>query len=671
MRLAHLFLALGVVGAVFAGCGPEGSEGGPTAALDGASSTHKALAPQDALSGRVIVRFGDDGLKTRRDAAAMSQRVERNTQRIERLGGRLIHQFGSVNAVAAELSADQVTALRADARVALVEQDPIREPFMPLAMRKVTPSAETVPYGIGMVEADQLSDATIANRKICIIDSGYDGTHQDLRPAPGSSVTGHDGNGLGNDTGEWFHDGRGHGTHVAGTISALHNDAGVVGVTGRNEIGLHIVKVFDERGTWAYGSDLVVAVEQCRAAGANVISMSLGGSEASSIEQAAFDDAYAHGVLSIAAAGNWGESWLAYPASYASVVSVAAIDESKTVAYFSQHNEEVEIAAPGVGVLSTTPGNGYEAWDGTSMATPHVSGVAALVWSTFPDCSAAAIRNALTASAEDLGAPGRDFHYGYGLVRAKAAFDYLEANGCSIPDPPPPPPPPEFEELLNGVPVNGMSGSQGTGRILMIDIPAGAANLSLNLSGGWGDADLYVRSGAVPEGAWDCGSATGSNYESCFFASPTPGRYYVRVYAYRDYSDVQLLGTYTKEGCTSKTFTATGLPLTIPDHNAVGVRATVTSDREGTIGSVFVSSSIAHSYRGDLVVTLIAPNSQSYVLAKRAGGPLDNLNLDTDVSTMFTGAPAAGDWQLVVQDRGPRNVGTLERFEVTITSLCQ
>ncbi len=107
-------------------------------------------------------------------------------------------------------------------------------------------------------------------------------------------------------------------------------------------------------------------------------------------------------------------------------MSVAAIDQNKARASFSQRNADVEIAAPGVTVLSTLPPSSYASWSGTSMATPHVSGVAALVWSFNPAWTNVQIREALDATAEDLGAPGRDTSFGYGLVQASAALAYLQ-----------------------------------------------------------------------------------------------------------------------------------------------------------------------------------------------------------------------------------------------------
>ena len=133
------------------------------------------------------------------------------------------------------------------------------------------------------MQADQLPDTNTANRKVCIIDSGYDKNHEDLSANTG--VTGEYDAG----TGWWYTDENHHGTHVAGTIAAINNSGvGVVGVNANKLLKLHIVKVFGKDG-WAYSSSLASAANKCGAAGANVISMSLGGGRSSKTEQRAFD----------------------------------------------------------------------------------------------------------------------------------------------------------------------------------------------------------------------------------------------------------------------------------------------------------------------------------------------------------------------------------------------
>lgn len=443
------------------------------------------------------------------------------------------HDLAGLNAFAASMPEQALQGLARNPHVAYIEDDPKRYPM-----------AQTTPYGIGMVQADQLSDSLTGNQTVCVIDSGYELAHEDLSQ---NNVSGTNDSGTGN----WFTDESSHGTHVAGTIAAFNNGVGVVGVAPNGVLKLHIIKVFGADG-WAYSSSLTAALGACEDAGATIVSMSLGGSFSSRTEDRAFAAAFDRGVLSIAAAGNDGNTRKSYPASYDSVMSVAAIDSTKALADFSQRNDQVEIAAPGVSVLSTVPmgtgsnvstsvaGFGYESigmdgsatgsgsgplvdcglgttacagaagavcliqrgdvsfadkvlaceagggvaaiiynnvpgslsgtlggaatsipsvgvsdsdgatmgnnlgaastvtvdvgnyafFDGTSMATPHVAGVAALVWSHNATCSNAQVRDALGITAEDLGAAGRDTSFGYGLVQAKSASDYLTANNC-------------------------------------------------------------------------------------------------------------------------------------------------------------------------------------------------------------------------------------------------
>jgi serine protease len=452
-------------------------------------------------------------------------------------GAQFHYQFDRLNAFAVTVPAQAVRGLQNNPHVAYVEADVKRELL----------STQTVPYGITMVEADQVSDSMASNMTVCVIDSGYDITHEDL--PSGGNVTGTNDSGTGN----WYQDGSGHGTHVAGTIVALNNDVGVVGVLPNGQLNVHIIKVFGDSGSWAYSSSLVHALNRCEDAGANVVNMSLGGSFSSTTEANAFQAAFDRGVLSVAAAGNGGNTRHSYPASYDAVVSVAAIDDQKNLASFSQRNNQVELSAPGVAVTSTVPmgtgsredmcvggarnyanakdgspdaegqgglvdcglatstcsgasgnvcliergqisfadkvlncqaGGGvaaviynnesgalqgtlggtstsipsvgisqadgqtllnrlgenafvatgvgnYASWNGTSMASPHVAGVAALVWSHHPACTNQEIRDVLAATAEDLGSSGRNNEFGWGLVRAREATDYISANGCA------------------------------------------------------------------------------------------------------------------------------------------------------------------------------------------------------------------------------------------------
>jgi serine protease len=223
---------------------------------------------------------------------------------------------------------------------------------------------ENTPYGIDLVNATLVDASKISNRNVCIIDSGYDLGHPDLQE---SKVTGYEGS---ESAGPWDTDNDGHGTHVAGTIAALGgNGQGVVGVVPNGMLNLHIIRAFNDNGDWAWGSNLIDAMYDCVDAGSNVINMSLGSPSASQIWEDGTKDIYENkNVLLIAAAGNDGSTSYSYPASYISVMSVAAVDSNAERVYFSQYNDKVDIAGPGWYVESTYPRTleSYASLSGTS-----------------------------------------------------------------------------------------------------------------------------------------------------------------------------------------------------------------------------------------------------------------------------------------------------------------
>jgi subtilisin family serine protease len=472
---------------------------------------------------RFIVQFKDGRGQSGRDA-------------VHTVGATVVLDLAAHNAVAAHIPAPILQGLQRNPNIEYIETDEKRF----VSFIQYDPEFT---YGIAMVQADLVTEASTSVKTLCIIDSGIQMSHPEFagnRNINGTSDSG---------TGDWFTDENSHGTHVAGTIVAAANGTGVIGVNPGGHLNVHIIKVFGASG-WAYSSGLVAALDACEKVGADVVSMSLGGSIKSRTESRAFDAAAGRGILSIAAAGNGGNTRKSYPASYDSVVSVAAVDSSKVVASFSQQNDQVELAAPGVAVLSSVPtgtgsevivkagntnyeglameGSPYESgtgalvdcgtaevpctasgkvcliqrgnisfadkvlachagggvgaiiynnepgnfsgtlgetvtsipsvsvsdtdgtvmlttqlgaqstvavdigdyayFDGTSMATPHVSGVAALIWNNSPGCNAQDVRTAMAATAEDLGSSGRDAAYGYGLVQAAYAQTLLLDN---------------------------------------------------------------------------------------------------------------------------------------------------------------------------------------------------------------------------------------------------
>jgi thermitase len=212
-----------------------------------------------------------------------------------------------------------------------------------------------------------------------------------------------------------------HGSHVAGTIGAIaNNGVGVAGVAPPAQIAS--CKALSSSGSGAT-SGVANCITWEAQQGVRVISMSLGGG-ASTTLQSAVQNAYrnGNGALIVAAAGNDGNSTLNYPAAYPEVVSVAASDRNDAHASFSNVNADVEVDAAGVDVLSTVPGGSYATMSGTSMATPHVAGVAAMIAYRFPSLNAAGIRSRLDAGVDDLGTPGRDATFGFGRVNLVKAL---------------------------------------------------------------------------------------------------------------------------------------------------------------------------------------------------------------------------------------------------------
>lgn len=639
---------------------------------------------ESKLPTKYIVKFKDDhtALSSMSSSPFSGPRIVQESV-LEQLNANKVEKLGDQSIYSIEIDNTKVTQLSNRSDVEYVEIDPPRYLL-----------SETVPWGYTAVNAQLLDDANAGNRTVCIIDSGYDLSHNDLS---GNRVSGTNDSG----TGSWSAPGNNnaHGTHVAGTIAAIANNEGIKGVMPNQNVNLHIVKVFNESG-WGYSSSLVKAIQTCADNGANVVNMSLGGSQSSVTEQNALQRIYDQGVLLIAAAGNDGNTAHSYPASYDSVMSVAAIDNQNAHAAFSQATDQVEISGPGVAILSTvtigegklsdiqldgvsqfdrgivphnrlvqrsgnyqsepvagsvtaslgvcdtsngrftcadmtnkiclverignqgsgsypeidavqacsdagarasivysnsdlpglqnpflvdtndtarilsvtvdrefgqqllayagqeisvstTLGEDYEYYNGTSMATPHVTGVAGLVWSYYPTCTAAQIRSVLTKTATDIDVAGRDNRTGYGLVDSDAAVKYLEQYGCE----------------------GSGNGDNGT--------------------------DSYVNDTAVA----------------------------------------------------------------IPDNNSRGVISELSVSRAGDAGIITVAIDISHTYIGDLKVTLISPEGGQVILHDNTGGSSNNIQNSYQVD--FTGFESKGDWQLKAVDSARRDVGTINRWSLT------
>jgi subtilisin family serine protease len=262
-----------------------------------------------------------------------------------------------------------------------------------------------IPWGVSRVNAYNAWNYTQGDGvKVGVIDTGIDYNHPDLKPnyAGGYNIVKQNNDPM---------DDHGHGTHVAGTIAAVRDLKGVVGVAPK--VKLYAVKVLDSNGSGQY-SWIIDGIQWAVNNKMNVINMSLGGPSGSDALKAAIDAAYKAGVVIVCAAGN-DSGPVNYPAKYDSAIAVSASDSSDKLASFSSRGAEIDFIAPGVSIYSTYKGGVYKTLSGTSMASPHMAGLAALVVG-YGIKEPAKVVEVLKKSASSLGLKPEE--EGYGLVDA-------------------------------------------------------------------------------------------------------------------------------------------------------------------------------------------------------------------------------------------------------------
>ena len=260
-------------------------------------------------------------------------------------------------------------------------------------------------WGVKRIGADayakRIAERTSASIKVAVVDSGVDHTHPFLK----SRVTSDGYDFVDNDSNAY--DLFGHGTHVAGTI---------VDCTPGLNVKILPVRVLDSDGT-GWNSVISCGIYYAVERGAKVINMSING-DCSEDEEGAIDYAVQKGVTVVVSAGNKNHDVVRNnncPAHKKNVICVGAIDSGNVKADFSNYGSTLDVVAPGVGIYSCVPGGYYESWDGTSMATPHVAALAAMIKLLNPSMSPAQIENAIKNRCKDLGSAGWDKYYGYGI----------------------------------------------------------------------------------------------------------------------------------------------------------------------------------------------------------------------------------------------------------------
>lgn len=529
------------------------------------------------------------------------------------------------------------------------------------------------------IDAPEAWDITTGDSDVVIgvIDSGVDYTHEDLADNawvnPGE-IAGNgvddDGNGYVDDIyGIDSHNGDtdpmdddSHGTHVAGTIGATGNNGiGVVGVN--HNVSIAACKFLGADGTGSTAAaieciDYFTDLKVNRGINVKATNNSWGGGPYSEALELAIIESGDAGIMFVTSAGNAGTDNDAndnYPSNYEtpsnSLVAVASITRNDGDSTYNYGLETVDLAAPGTAVLSTIPGDGYATFSGTSMASPHVTGVAALVWAINPDLTPSEMKELLMSTGEpSLWAEGRTVSG----KRVNALNALEEAD-----------PTPGFK--LNIVPG---SAEIVAGESFSFDIEVGSVagfteEVSLSLSEASEIASLSSDT-AVPgdtvtlsvvtteDTAWGPYSFTVDGVSGDIEKSKTANLYVYPV-GLNDFP-------YSYQG---------GSVPTLPneeDPNDVGVDLIINIPDDLTIFGVEAFVDITHTWSGDLVVSLTSPQGTTTVLRANAGGSTDDI-VETFISSAFNGEVATGDWILNVLDTANGDNGTVNTWSLLITGI--
>ncbi len=664
------------------------------ALAEGRIDTSGLQSPTQQTFDRFIVKYRE-GSEPRANVAQVQGSLNASVRASSMLRGQAVglshvrRLAVQADVVKADRKLDRVEAeslmreIAADPAVEYVEVDKLNQ----IALTPNDPSfGQQFGFGTGAggIRATEAWDITSgAGVVVAVIDTGIT-NHSDLNAnmLPGydfivDTAVAADGNGRDSDPSDpgdayngqpssW------HGTHVAGTIAAVTNNGKGVAGTAYNA---KVVPVRALGKGGGYDSDIADAIiwssggavsgVPANANPAEVINLSLGGSGAcGSAMQSAINGAVGRGSTLVIAAGNSNVNVSnASPANCNNVVAVGSTTSTGARSSFSNYGALIDLAAPGSSILSTlnsgTAGpstESYATYSGTSMAAPHVAGVVALIQSVAnPALTPAQVEALLKSSARAFPvSPSQPI--GAGIANAKAAVD--AAGGGTTP------PPPTGGVLTKGVAVTGLGASTGASLNYTMAVPAGSSNLTFSMSGGTGDADLYVNFGSAPtDTTYVCRPYLSGNNETCTIAAPSAGTYYVRLKAYSSFSGVSLVGNYSAAtGGTAQTYT-NGTNVNIADNSTVTSSISVSGRSGNAPSSTPVNVNIVHTYKGDLKVDLLAPDGSVYVLHNRSGGSADNINATYNVN--LSTEALNGTWRLRVNDNANGDTGYINSWSLT------
>lgn len=408
---------------IIASSTPPSSESHAAGLLSKADRVNLAVQPSSngpAATNRVLVGF--------QKSVNPSQADDLHRQYGRGLLARLSQLNVDVVQVPDGTVASVIDQYKKDPRVKFAEPD-----FLGKASEVPNDSYFSQQWNMTKIYGPQAWDKTqgAATVKVAVLDSGIDPNHPDLQSKVGLTKN--------CTTTASLNDLVGHGTHVAGIAAAATNNGSGVAGMGHNT-SLMIAKVLDDTN-YGYYSWWACGMTWAADNGAKVINMSLVGSSASSTLQTAVDYAWSKGVVLVASAGNNGNTSAMYPAYYTNVIAVASTNSSDQLSSFSERGTWVDLAAPGESIYSTVPtyannsgSTGYTWGSGTSMASPHVAGLAALVWANGAT-SATEVRNTLQSSADAIPGTGTNFYYGRINAARAVGATMLAATATATPKP--------------------------------------------------------------------------------------------------------------------------------------------------------------------------------------------------------------------------------------------
>ena len=503
-----------------------------------------------------------------------------------------------------------------------------------------------------------------------VIDSGVDYTHPDLIENMWTNPNEIPNDGLDNDNNGYIDDIYGinaitdsgdpmddnsHGTHVAGTIGAKGNNGiGVVGVN--HDVSIIGCKFLDAAGNGST-SDAIKCIDYMVALKNNGVNIRLtnnswGGGAYSQALSDAIDASEQADMLFVAAAGNGAfdnDLTPSFPGNYEhdSVLSVANTDHTDELWNTSQWGlTTVDLGAPGTAVLSTIPGGGYASYTGTSMASPHVAGAAALVLSVNPELSAVELKQLIMDSGDTTTAmtgitvSGKRLNVHQALVDAD--------------------PTPGFKMSVSASSQQIVAGETATYTFSLGSIADWTGTVSLELTDSLGTASLSASSV----------SETGTFTLDVPTTADTPwGTYDFTVTATSDelVKEKTVSLVVDPQGLNNFTY-SNDESVAIPDNSPEGVSSVITISDDITIFDTIASVDISHSWSGDLIVTLTSPEGTTATLSNRAGGSANDIVKSFPVSA-FDGQSTVGDWTLTVSDNAAADTGTINNWSMTFSGL--